>query len=286
MTAAGALDPVRRRYAETMTAALPGVSPDLVAAFATVRREDFLAPPPWTLLRSGAPARIAHDPAALYADVLVPLDPARGLNNGSPALHARMLHLLAPQPGEHALHVGAGGGYYSAILAELVGASGAVLAVEFEARLAAEAARRLAPWPWVTVAQGDGAAAPPASVQRIYVNCAVADIPDRWLDALDPCGRLLLPLGVPDPQARGEAARHTAEAAVLAITRAPDGFEAAFDVPVSFVCADGPLAGDALLRRDLYEAFRRGGLDRVRRLRREAVDGAWLATPRWSLCDA
>jgi hypothetical protein len=45
----------------------------------------------------------------------------------------------APQPGEHVVHVGAGVGYYTAILAELVGVAGRVKAIEFDAELAARA---------------------------------------------------------------------------------------------------------------------------------------------------
>ena len=69
--------------------------------------------------------------------MLVVLDPARGLNNGSPSLHALMLHHLAVRPGDRVLHVGAGAGYYSAMLAELAGPEGSVIAIEYDPRLAA-----------------------------------------------------------------------------------------------------------------------------------------------------
>ena len=35
-----------------------------------------------------------------------------------------MIAAAAPRPGEHVVHVGAGVGYFTAILAELVGATG------------------------------------------------------------------------------------------------------------------------------------------------------------------
>ena len=75
----------------------------------------------------------------LYQDLVIALDPARGVNNGSPSLHAKLLEALGPKPGEHIVHVGAGAGYYSAILAELVGPTGRVTAVEFDAALAERA---------------------------------------------------------------------------------------------------------------------------------------------------
>jgi protein-L-isoaspartate(D-aspartate) O-methyltransferase len=60
----------------------------------------------------------------LYQDLVIALDPARGVNNESPSLHAKLLEALGPKPGERILHVGAGAGDYSAILAELVGPGG------------------------------------------------------------------------------------------------------------------------------------------------------------------
>ena len=45
--------------------------------------------------------------------------------------------------GEHAVHVGAGLGYYSAILGHLVGPGGRVTAIEYEADLAARARANL-----------------------------------------------------------------------------------------------------------------------------------------------
>ena len=47
--------------------------------------------------------------------------PERNLNNGQPSLHAALIAAAAPQPREHVVHVGAGVGYYTSILAELVG---------------------------------------------------------------------------------------------------------------------------------------------------------------------
>jgi protein-L-isoaspartate O-methyltransferase len=76
-----------------------------------------------------------------YQDVLFALQSEKGVNNGSPSLHARLLAELDVQiGGDRIVHVGAGTGYYSAILAELVGTSGHVHAVEMDPDLAANAA--------------------------------------------------------------------------------------------------------------------------------------------------
>ena len=47
----------------------------------------------------------------------IALDPARRINNGEPALHIGLIAQLAPQPGDHVVQVGVGGGYYTAIIA-------------------------------------------------------------------------------------------------------------------------------------------------------------------------
>ncbi|HEY8580843.1 MAG TPA: hypothetical protein VIL72_13220, partial [Beijerinckiaceae bacterium] len=134
------LGAARRRYAETIAGAY---GPALVRAFAAVAREAHLPPPPWTLLRDGAPL-VTEYPAALYQDALVTIDAARGINNGQPSLHAMWLGAIAPAPGERVVHVGCGGGYYTAVLAELVGPSGHVTAYEVEADIADLARRSLA----------------------------------------------------------------------------------------------------------------------------------------------
>jgi protein-L-isoaspartate(D-aspartate) O-methyltransferase len=54
------------------------------------------------------------------------------------------------------VHIGAGTGYYSAILAELVGTPGRITAIEHDAALAALATRNLAARRNVEVLQADG----------------------------------------------------------------------------------------------------------------------------------
>ena len=105
-------------------------------AFAAVPRETFAGPPPWTLFdpEGGGTTKLdGSDTAPLYDDVLVVLDRAKGINNGSPSLHALMLHHLAVAPGDRVLHIGIGAGYYTALLAELAGPPGRVTAVEYDA---------------------------------------------------------------------------------------------------------------------------------------------------------
>ena len=101
------------------------------------RGRTFLGPGPWHIVRWGGGYRVTPDadPIYLYTDGVIGILPKRNLTNGQPSLHAALIVAAAPQPGEHVLHIGVG--YYTAILAELVGATGRVTAIEYDAELAA-----------------------------------------------------------------------------------------------------------------------------------------------------
>src|SRR5208282_2704523 len=134
---------------------------DVIEAFATVPRERFVGPgplrilSPWNMREYWTPAD--QTPAAVYHDLLIAYDEQRCLNNGQPSLWAFIFDKLNVVPGEHVLHLGCGMGYYTAILAELVGPTGEVLAIEIDKPLAERAKEARASWPQVTVANGDGA---------------------------------------------------------------------------------------------------------------------------------
>jgi protein-L-isoaspartate(D-aspartate) O-methyltransferase len=92
------------------------------------------------------------------------------------------------------MQVGAATGYYSAVLAEIVGHDGWVTAVEYEANLAARARDNLKPWRHVEVVEGDGTTHDAGEVDAVIV-CAGATHPaPLWLDRLAEGGRLVMPL--------------------------------------------------------------------------------------------
>ena len=74
---------VRRAYARQMLAILGVDNPAIEAAFAAAPREHFLRPPPWTASSpfGGYPPLPGADPVVLYQDLVIALDPARGVNN-------------------------------------------------------------------------------------------------------------------------------------------------------------------------------------------------------------
>jgi protein-L-isoaspartate(D-aspartate) O-methyltransferase len=187
---------IRRAFAKQVMAASGVRDPRVEAAFAVVAREDFLGPGPWQIVRWGGGYRATPDPdpVYLYTDDVIGILPERNLNNGQPSLHAALIAAAAPQPGEHVVHVGAGVGYYTAILAELVGATGRVTAIEFDGELAVRATANFAQTPHVRVVHGDGTRIVFEPVDVIYVNAGATRPADAWLDRLKEGGRLILPL--------------------------------------------------------------------------------------------
>jgi protein-L-isoaspartate(D-aspartate) O-methyltransferase len=277
------LEIVRRAYAKQVMAAAEIADARVEAAFAAVRREDFLGPGPWPVLRLHWGRHYAitpsADPVYLYADDLVGILPERKLNNGQPSLHAKLIAGAVPQEGEHVVHIGAGTGYYTAILAELAGISGRVTAIEFDAGLAARAAANFAKMPQVRVVAGDGTqiAFDPADV--VYVNAGATRPADSWLDGLKEGGRLILPLtahGFPETDVR--------RGAVFRIERRGDDFLARRISGVAiFPCEGGR---DEASEQALAAAFDKGGAERVTRLyRRDDLpdEQCWLRAPGWCL---
>ena len=115
----------RHAYAAEITRRADVSDPRIEAAFAAVPREDFAGPPPWRIGSGGFfGLTSSDDPARLYEDVLVAIDAERGINNGQPSLHAQSIDALGVKEGETVVQIGAGAGYYTAILAELVGRDG------------------------------------------------------------------------------------------------------------------------------------------------------------------
>src|ERR1700722_15663323 len=125
----------RRRFFANLIVANAGVAPgsELAAALASTPREQFVGPPPWKLPTPRGGYIATDDPALLYQDIVVSLGNSGPINNGQPSLHAACLAALAVGKGERVVQVGAGTGYYTTVLAKLVGESGAVDAYEIEA---------------------------------------------------------------------------------------------------------------------------------------------------------
>lgn len=234
------LKAARKRYASQLAHDSGVEDPRIERAFATVRREDFVGPGPWMIMDLGAALagdRYARtpdaDPAHLYRNALVALEPAKGINNGEPALHAGWLGAVAPKAGEAVAHVGAGTGYYTAVLARLVRPGGMITAYEIEPALARMAKRNLASCRDVTVIEGNAVALPLPPSDIVYVNAGVAAPPVQWLEALKPEGRMVFPWRPTDDVALA-----------MRVTRKTSGFAVKPLMPSWFIpCVDADRAG-------------------------------------------
>jgi protein-L-isoaspartate(D-aspartate) O-methyltransferase len=256
------IDDARAFYAEEIEAVAGLRDPRITDALRRVPRERFLGPGPWQMLVAGdvgGPARretADDDPRRVYHNVALGLRPSRSIFNGQPSLLAGFIDRLGLQPGESVAHVGSGAGYYTAIMAEVVGASGRVFALELDEELRAQAETNLAAWPQVSMAMV------PDRVDAVLVNAGATHPPRRWLDLLSDRGRMLVPLTVasgPDPMGGG---------LVLDVRRDGDTWSAVFTTPVSIYHCIGERSEDA--EKQLRVALQNGSWRAVAALRVDA----------------
>lgn len=274
---------LRRAFARQVMFAGNARNAALEDAFADTRREAYLGEGPWPIFRwTGYSPTPDADPAWLYADILVGLVPERGLNNGQPSGHANWIAAASPQAGDHVVHVGAGVGYYSAIMAHMAGPRGRLTAIEFDPDLAARARANLAHLPGATVLTGDGSVTPFDPADVIYVNAGASKPADLWLDALKDGGRMILPLTTNTNFSRPDSSRMTG--AVFLITRHGDDYDADFVSPIAVFPCEG--MRDEESERALATAFEKGGFRDVKRLVRgdDAPEAeCWVKAPGWAL---
>ncbi|HUR20371.1 MAG TPA: methyltransferase domain-containing protein [Vicinamibacterales bacterium] len=275
------MDPLvqHRQWYSRLVAANAGVSAvhqRIIDAFATVPREQFLGPGPWKVFTRSGYIETPSDPALLYQDVLVALKSEAHLNNGQPSLHMACLATLGVQEGETVVHVGAGTGYYSAILATLTGQAGRVIGYEIDPDLAARAKEHLAGYSNVDVRHQSGTDGPLPECDVVYVNAGATAPLEAWTTALRPGGRLLFPL----TPAQGTGY-------ILMVTRTPPGaFAARFICGAIFTPCIG--ARDDETANKLSDAFSKGGIATVQSLRYHTPpdETCWFAGPDWWLSTA
>jgi protein-L-isoaspartate(D-aspartate) O-methyltransferase len=279
---------IRAAYAKQILAIVEIDDIRLDAAFAAVRREDFLGPGPWPILRGFegrwyVPTPDA-DPVYLYTNDLVGIVPERHINNGQPSLHAHLIHQASPAAGEHVVHVGTGTGYYTAILAHLAGLTGRVTGIEYDGELAGRAKANFAGTPNVEIVQGDGGRVAFDRADVIYVNAGCTRPAGIWLDRLKDGGRLILPMTSDQGFAAKSPVQIASAGAVFRIERRADDFFAAWISAVAiFPCAG---SRDEASERALAAAFANKGWDRVTRLYRDQeipAERCWLQGDGWCL---
>ncbi len=281
------LEKIRRYYAEEIRFACNLRSEALVEAFGTVPRERYLGPGPWMvrgieadltggLARPTPNADVRH----VYHNVSVAIDLSRQLFNGQPGTIGSWIDMLALKTGERVLHIGCATGYFTAIMAHVVGPSGHVTAIEIDPVLARRAAENLAAESWVEVKEGDGTGNLPAEVDAIVVNAGVTHPLPVWLDAMRTGGRMVLPLTF----VAGQMPSNIGKGLVSLITREPGQYAARFFSAVAiYSCA---VARDAGLNDPLRAAMSKMTWAAVRQLRRdphEPAPACWFHGPDFCL---
>ncbi len=278
------LKSIRAAYAKNITERAPDAAVE--DAFARVPREDYLGEGPWPVF-AGIGRYISTkdaDPAHLYADILIGIVPERALNNGQPSWHAFLLANAKPKSGEHIVHIGTGSGYYTAIMAEMVGPTGRVTGIEFDPDLASRAEANLAHYSNTKIIAGDGATAPFDIADVIYVNAGATRPADAWLDRLADGGRLLIPLTTTESFSLPIDGNAAARGAVFVIERRGDAFGAKWISPVAvFPCAGARDDESELALRKALETGRWSEVTRLYRHNDIPDDRAFLKAPGWCL---
>ncbi len=266
------LEECRRFYSQEIRFAANISSSALIEAYAKVPREKYLGPPPWQIASpeqralsisgmGGSSYTPTEDPRDLYHNVLVGLDIARNVNNGQPSALARWIDSLDLKPGDRAYHLGCGVGYYTAIIREVVGLTGSVVAIDALPDLAARAKENLAHYTNVTVHSGDGVTFDPGPCDAMLINAGVIHPHVMWLDRLSEQGRLVVPLTM--------AANTTLGQGIMAkIVRERSGFTAQIATFLAiFSCTNGR---DPQLEPLMAKALTTGALMKIRSVRRDS----------------
>ena len=157
-------------------------TPRIIEAFRKVDRKDFIL------------EDLQHEAYGNY-----PLPIGNGQTISQPLTVAFMLELLNPAEGDKILEVGAGSGWQTALLAELVGKKGKVVAIERIPKLAKMAQRNLARYKYtqIELVLGDGAEGydRQAPYDKIIAAASASSIPKAWEKQLKISGIAVFPLG-------------------------------------------------------------------------------------------
>jgi protein-L-isoaspartate(D-aspartate) O-methyltransferase len=173
---------LRDRMVERQIAGRGIRDPRILEAFRKVAREEFV------------PEKVRD---LAYEDGPLPIEAEQTISQ--PYIVASMIEAAELEPMDLVLEVGAGSGYATALIAEIVDEVVAIERHEELAKLAGERMRRLG-YDHVSIYHGDGTRGFPdkGPFDAIIVSAAGPEVPEQLLAQLEIGGRLVIPVGGQD----------------------------------------------------------------------------------------
>ncbi len=167
-------------------------TPRIIEAFLRIKRVDFL------------PEDMKN-----LAELNEALPIGFGQTISQPLVVAFMLEQLQPEPGDKILDIGSGSGWTTALLAEIVGPKGKIVAIEIVPELKEFGERNVAKYNFIErgIAEfilADGSKGYPNTASRpelaegfdkILASASAIEIPQAWKDQLKIGGRIVTPIG-------------------------------------------------------------------------------------------
>ena len=160
-------------------------TPRIIEAFREIKRFDFL------------PQEIKD-----LAELNEALSIGYGQTISQPLVVAFMLELLQPQPGDKILDIGSGSGWTTALLAQIVGQKGKVIAIDIIPELVEFGKKNVEKYNFVKkgralfiCADGSKGYEKEASYDKILASASAETLPPVWKEEVKIGGRIVTPIG-------------------------------------------------------------------------------------------
>jgi protein-L-isoaspartate(D-aspartate) O-methyltransferase len=174
-------------------------TPRIIEAFRQIKRVDFLPAAP----EVGEPRPLyGRDDSKDLAELNEALPIGYGQTISQPLVVAFMIELLDPRPGEKILDIGSGSGWTSALLAQIVGKKGKVIAIDIIPELVEFGKKNVSKYNFIEkgivefiCADGSKGYQKEAPFDKILASASARELPKAWKEQLKVGGRIVTPIG-------------------------------------------------------------------------------------------